>query len=69
MSTGHKHDGDHHDHDHDHEHPVAPMVEEITDYEVLEIAVRELAIEGCRNVTRAGAGGFAAGVRVSYSSI
>jgi thiocyanate hydrolase subunit gamma len=28
-----------------HEHPAAPMVEEITDYEVLEIAVRELAIE------------------------
>jgi thiocyanate hydrolase gamma subunit len=43
MSTGHKHDG--HDHDHGHEHPAAPMVEEITDYEVLEIAVRELAIE------------------------
>ncbi len=35
-----------HDHDHgDHEHPAAPMVEEITDFEVLEIAVRELAIE------------------------
>ena len=45
MSTGHKHDGHDHDHDHDHEHPAAPMVEEITDYEVLEIAVRELAIE------------------------
>jgi thiocyanate hydrolase subunit gamma len=28
-----------------HEHPHAPMVEEITDFEVLEIAVRELAIE------------------------
>ena len=26
-------------------HPHAPMVEEITDFEVLEIAVRELAIE------------------------
>src|SRR6266481_9615539 len=26
-------------------HKAAPMVEEITDYEVLEIAVRELAIE------------------------
>lgn len=26
-------------------HPAAPMVEEITDFEVLEIAVRELAIE------------------------
>src|SRR5690349_24018572 len=34
-----------HDHDHPHEHPPAPMVEEITDFEVLEIAVRELAIE------------------------
>ena len=32
-------------HDHDHDHPAAPMVEEITDFEVLEIAVRELAIE------------------------
>ncbi|MEA2293651.1 MAG: thiocyanate hydrolase subunit gamma [Solirubrobacteraceae bacterium] len=30
---------------HDHLHPHAPMVEEITDFEVLEIAVRELAIE------------------------
>ena len=30
---------------HDHDHKAAPMVEEITDYEVLEIAVRELAIE------------------------
>ena len=28
-----------------HAHPRAPMVEEITDFEVLEIAVRELAIE------------------------
>src|ERR1700749_4940715 len=26
-------------------HKAAPMVEEVTDYEVLEIAVRELAIE------------------------
>ena len=43
MSTGHTHDD--HDHDHGHEHPAAPMVDEITDYEVLEIAVRELAIE------------------------
>ena len=43
MSTGHTHDGD--DHGHGHEHPAAPMVEEITDYEILEIAVRELAIE------------------------
>ena len=45
MSTGHTHDDQDHDHDHGHEHPAAPMVEEITDYEVLEIAVRELAIE------------------------
>jgi thiocyanate hydrolase subunit gamma len=30
---------------HDGLHPHAPMVEEITDFEVLEIAVRELAIE------------------------
>src|SRR6202035_434753 len=46
MSTGHGHDhaGDGHA-DHDHDHKAAPMVEEITDYEVLEIAVRELAIE------------------------
>lgn len=29
----------------EHDHPAAPMVEEITDFEVLEIAVRELAIE------------------------
>src|SRR6516162_2427251 len=29
----------------EHHHPAAPMVEEITDFEVLEIAVRELAIE------------------------
>lgn len=44
MPHSHEHgDGDH-DHDH-HEHPAAPMVEEITDFEVLEIAVRELAIE------------------------
>ena len=43
TSTGHTHDGD--DHGHGHEHPAAPMVEEITDYEILEIAVRELAIE------------------------
>jgi thiocyanate hydrolase gamma subunit len=28
-----------------HEHKAAPMVDEITDFEVLEIAVRELAIE------------------------
>jgi thiocyanate hydrolase gamma subunit len=33
------------DHDHDHDHKAAPMVEEISDFEVLELAVRELAIE------------------------
>ncbi len=39
-------DGDGHGHDHgDHLHPAAPMVEEISDFEILEIAVRELAIE------------------------
>jgi thiocyanate hydrolase gamma subunit len=39
---------DEHDRDHGghgHVHPDAPMVDEITDFEVLEIAVRELAIE------------------------
>jgi thiocyanate hydrolase subunit gamma len=36
--------GDTHD-THEHLHPQAPMVEEITDFEVLEIALRELAIE------------------------
>src|SRR5215813_5364384 len=39
MQTTHKHAGN------DHAHKAAPTVEEITDYEVLEIAVRELAIE------------------------
>ena len=34
-----------HDTVHNGQHPHAPMVEEITDFEVLEIAVRELAIE------------------------
>src|SRR6202789_4604426 len=41
MSAGHAHDHA----DDGHEPPAAPMVEEITDYEILEIAVRELAIE------------------------
>ena len=42
---GHGHDHDHgHDHG-DHLHPAAPMVEEVSDFEILEIAVRELAIE------------------------
>src|SRR5258708_26100938 len=39
MQTAHKHGGD------GHAHKAAPTVEEITDYEILEIAVRELAIE------------------------
>jgi thiocyanate hydrolase subunit gamma len=39
------HDHGHDDTDHGHDHPAAPMVDEITDFEVLEIAVRELAIE------------------------
>ncbi len=34
-----------HDHDHDHARTVKPMVEEVTDFEVLEIALRELCIE------------------------
>jgi thiocyanate hydrolase subunit gamma len=33
------------EHDHDHERTVAPMVDEVTDFEVLEIALRELCIE------------------------
>ena len=39
MQTTHQHAGG------GHEHKAAPTVEEITDFEVLEIAVRELAIE------------------------
>ena len=34
-----------HGHDHDHSRTVKPMVDEITDFEVLEIALRELCIE------------------------
>jgi thiocyanate hydrolase subunit gamma len=41
MQQAHRHD----DTDDNHDHPAAPMVDEITDFEVLEIAVRELAIE------------------------
>lgn len=42
----HHHDHDHdHDHGHDHDRTVKPMVDEITDFEVLEIALRELCIE------------------------
>jgi len=33
------------DHDHDHARTAKPMVEEITDFEVLEIALRELCVE------------------------
>jgi len=36
---------DGHDHAHDHARTVKPMVEEVTDFEVLEIALRELCIE------------------------
>ncbi|MFC9979164.1 thiocyanate hydrolase subunit gamma [Gordonia sp. NPDC127522] len=36
---------DHDSHDHDHDQTVKPMVDEITDFEVLEIALRELCIE------------------------
>ena len=36
---------DDHDHNHDHARTVKPMVDEITDFEVLEIALRELCIE------------------------
>ncbi|MGU3500852.1 thiocyanate hydrolase subunit gamma [Mycobacterium sp. C31M] len=36
---------DDHDHDHDHVRTVKPMVDEITEFEVLEIALRELCIE------------------------
>src|SRR5215469_18002846 len=32
-------------HDHEHDRTAAPMVDEITDFEVLEIALRELCIE------------------------
>ena len=37
--------GSAHGHGHEGEHPPAPMVEEVSDFEVLEMAVRELAIE------------------------
>jgi thiocyanate hydrolase gamma subunit len=40
----HEH-GHSHDHDGDTDHKAAPMVAEVTDFEILEIAVRELAIE------------------------
>jgi thiocyanate hydrolase subunit gamma len=41
MPQSHRHD----DIDGNHDHKAAPMVDEITDFEILEIAVRELAIE------------------------
>ncbi len=45
MATTDNHGHDH-SHDHDGDHPgAAPMVDEISDFEVLELAVRELAIE------------------------
>ncbi len=47
MSKNHDHDHDH-DHGHDHSHGThkpAPMVDEVSMFEILEVAVRELAIE------------------------
>lgn len=44
MSESHSHAGHSH-HGHAHDHKAAPTVDEITDFEILEIAVRELAIE------------------------
>ncbi len=41
MQHSHRHD----DAGGSHDHAAAPMVDEITDFEILEIAVRELAIE------------------------
>ena len=41
MTTAHEHSHS----DEGHAHKAAPMVEEISDYEVLELAVRELCIE------------------------
>jgi hypothetical protein len=40
MSADHDHD-----HGHSHDHKPAPMVDEVSDFEILEMAVRELAIE------------------------
>lgn len=45
MSTSHTHDGHEHSHGHPHQHPKAATVDEVTDFEILEIAVRELSIE------------------------
>jgi thiocyanate hydrolase gamma subunit len=44
MSNEHDHDHDH-GHDHGGHRPPAPMVEEVSMFEILEVAVRELAIE------------------------
>lgn len=41
KTKGHRH----HASDEAHDHAAAPMVEDVTDFEILEIAVRELAIE------------------------
>ena len=40
------------DHGHDHERTVKPMVDEITDFEVLEIALRELCIETLQDIVQ-----------------
>ena len=46
MATTHNHGGHDHSGDDGHDHSAAaPMVDEISDFEILELAVRELAIE------------------------
>ena len=45
MASTHNDDGHDHSHGDGHDHSAAPMVDEISDFEVLELAVRELAIE------------------------
>ena len=45
MATTRRDVGHDHSEDHGHDHPAAPMVDEISDFEILELAVRELAIE------------------------
>ncbi len=45
MANPHNHDGHDHSDDGGHDHSAAPMVDEISDFEILELAVRELAIE------------------------
>ena len=45
MADKHQDGGHNHSGDHGHDHAAAPMVDEISDFEILELAVRELAIE------------------------